>query len=856
MIPQHYIPLLKQYKKTIFWALCYSNLILLLASCNVVKRVKPNEYLLTKNTILIDSLKNKEEVVNNLVIQKTNTGINGLGLPIGLHVYNLARPNIDSIIQNDLLNNEKKVKRKIKFLSKKQFIKTLQSRKEFNSWLKRTGEAPVILSEDKTEKTAKNLKGYFFSKGWFNVEVNYEIKKDSSKKAQVIYNVAKKNPYFINEITPYISTKSIDSLYKTISKESLLKKGMQYDALNYENERKRLTTELRNKGYYHFDEDNIRFENDTIGTNYKVNSSIYISNRKIRNSDSITDKPFGRFKIKEVNIYTDNQFDNQNQPIKDSLTYKNYNLYSKDQLKFRPKALTDAVFISKDDYYNDTGRSRTLKYLNNLQMFKYPSIIFTENEQDTTLTANVYLEPLSKFSLGFDFDVSQSNIQTIGFSVAGGLKIRNIFRGAEIFELSGIASVGSSQDAASADDVFFDINEIGANARFTFPRLLLPFNTDKIIPKYMSPRSILNFATTSQRHIGLDRRTLSGLISYNWKPSTSVNNTFELINIQYVRNLNVNNYFGVYSNSFSRLNNIARSINFIGPNETLIIPDQANTFITEVLSGNTTLTPTDENFVLVNNIEERKQRLTENNLILSSSFSYVKDKRTNLFDNDFSIFKWRIESAGTFLSNLSKLINLNQNNDGNLELFGVAFSQYLKTEVDYIKYFDLGDKKVLALRSYLGIAIPFGNSNSIPFVESFFAGGPNDNRAWTAFNLGPGSSRSIDEFNEANFKIHLSAEQRFPIIGQFRGALFLDVGNIWNVLDNTQQPEATFTSLNDLKNIAIGSGMGLRYDFNFFVLRFDIGFKTYDPFLPMSKRWFTNYNFSNAVYNIGINYPF
>ena len=168
----------------------------------------------------------------------------------------------------------------------------------------------------------------------------------------------------------------------------------------------------------------------------------------------------------------------------------------------------------------------------------------------------------------------------------------------------------------------------------------------------------------------------------------------------------------------------------------------------------------------------------------------------------------------------------------------------------------LGYKNVLAIRSFVGIAIPYGNSTNIPFSKSFFAGGANDNRAWTAYNLGPGSLETTNEFNEANFKIALSAEQRFNLFGDLNGALFVDAGNIWNVFDDIEEEKATFSGLQSLEDIAVGSGFGLRYDFGFFVLRGDIGFKTYNPAYPKGNRWFKDYNFSNAVYNIGINYPF
>lgn len=835
--------------------------VLLLSSCNVVKRVKDGDHLITNTTILEDSTQVSSERINNIILQKTNSGMRKfLGFPLKLHVYNLARPNIDSILNANVLSDSTKVKRGIALLSKKQFDKHIESRRDFNAWLQRTGEAPVIYNEDKTIKTAKNLRKYYYSKGWFNNNVTYQVEKDSNKRAKVIYKVEKQKPYILDSLKPVISSPAIDSLYTKFIKATLLKKGEQYDEQNYENERERINTYLRNAGFYHFGQDYIRFEMDTIDTNHKVHTDLMIANRIIRGDDSTTTTPFKIYKIKEVNIFTDDNFENRNQAISDTTTFNNFNLYSKNKLRFRPKALTDAVFITKGDTYSYLAQTRTSRYLNDLQMFRYPNIDYIENEEDTTLTANIYLEPKKKYGLSFDPEINTSNIQTIGFSFSTGLKIRNIFRGAETLEITGIAAIGASKQRNDPEAAFFDINEFGGNIRLTIPRLFSPFNTDKIIPKYMSPSTIINLSATSQQNIGLDKQALSGMFSYNWFPSDKVTNTLELFNVNFVKNLNTNNYFGVYKNSFGRLNSIARNINYIANDESLFNDalvnkfSPADVFINDVLAGNTSIT--NDDFLIVNNIEERKQRLTENNLIFSTSFDYKKDKRKNIFDNNFSVFKWRVEIAGNLLSNLSSVLGLPKNDAGNYDVFGVSFSQYFKTEIDYIKYVDLGRRNVLAFRSYAGIAIPYGNSNNIPFAESFFAGGPNDNRAWTAYNLGPGSSKTTNEFNEANFKIHLSAEQRFSLFGAFQGAVFVDAGNIWNVLDNVTEEAATLTNLSSLKDIAVGSGFGIRYDFDFFVLRFDVGFKTYDPSQSDGNRWFRDYNFRNAVYNIGINYPF
>ncbi|WP_298900374.1 BamA/TamA family outer membrane protein [uncultured Psychroserpens sp.] len=826
-----------------------------------MKRVKKNEHLLTSNTVLVNDKKNTTETVNNLIYQKPNGTL--LGIPLRVHIYNLARPNIDSILNQKYRNPENPRTGLKNLLSLKQYEAFVKSKKNFNNWLKKTGEAPAIYNEARAEKTANALKKYYFSKGWFNVETAFETEKDSNQRARVTYKVNTGDPYYLDSITQNIKTPIIDSLYTAHLKQgSLIKEGQQYDEASFSAERDRLTEQLRNSGFYHFGQDYITFAIDTIGTNKKMPTDLIIANRAVRTEDSIRRVPFKVYKVKEVNIFTDFKNENRNSTISDSVKFKGYNLYSFDEMKYRPKAITDAVFINKGDVFKDIDRTRTYRYLSQLQAFRYPRIEYIENENDTTLTANVYLVPKKKFELTTSFEISQSNIQTVGFAFNTGLLIRNIFRGAETLEISALGAIGSSRDASDTKDQFFDINELGGNLRLNIPRFFLPFNTEKLIPKYMSPSTRISLSATSQTNIGLDKQAFTGTVNYNWYPTRKVTNNLDLFNVQFVKNLNTGNYFGVYTTSFDRLNSIARDIGYIGNDESLENPNvqndfsPADTFISDVLNNNTSLMPGDNDYIDINNINQRKNRLTEDNLIFSSSFNYVKNRRENLFDKDFSIVRFRLELAGNLLSNLSKTFNLPRNADGRYEVFGVPFSQYVKTEIDYVKHWNLGRQNELAIRTYFGIAIPYGNSNSIPFAESFFSGGPNDVRAWTAYNLGPGSSLSTNEFNEANMKITLSAEQRFNLLGRFNGAVFIDAGNIWNVFDNVEDDKATFDGFGSLKDIAVGSGFGIRYDFGFFVLRGDIGFKTYDPSRELGNRWFKDYNFSNAVYNIGVNYPF
>lgn len=830
--------------------------------CDMVKRVASTDHLLKETNFYINGEKKRSELLTNLSFQKTNTTL--AGYPLGLHLYNLARPNRDSIFEAWLKKNPKRKQRLISKLSEKQLNKLKTSALGFNNWLKKIGEAPALLDSVKIKKTKKNLERYYFSNGWFDRTIDYDVEVLSKKQAKVNYKITTGEAYVLDSISSRIDSPVIDSLYKELNTDSYLKKGTPFNTSNFEKERSRLTNAFRNSGVYHFSQDYIRFENDTIGTQKKVNVSVQIQNRIIRNEDSITRVPFEIYRIKDVNIYTDASFENRSKSVQDSISYENYKLYSFNKMNYLPKALTKSVLLSKGSVFRDLDRSRTYRFLNELKTFKYPNIEYLENIADTTLTANIYLSPKKKYGLGFDVNLSQSNIQKVGVSFSSGVVIRNVFKGAETLQISVLGAIGASKDGAKTDAKFFDINELGADIKLNLPRLFFPFNTEKIIPKYMSPSTQISTGFTGQTNIGLDKQTINGTFGYRWFPSEKVTNTLDLVNMQYVRNLNPNNFFSVYKNSFSRLNNIATqsyetpadllTTNSFGQSELLV--SKADDFINLVTTDDLFQSSNTNDYQTVRNIKERKNRLIQDNFILASNFNYLRNSRENSFDTDFSIFRLKLELAGNLLYSASKLLDLKSNSENAYEVNGVPFSQYIKTEIDLIKLWDLGRSNVLAMRSFFGIAIPMGNASSIPFSKSFFAGGSNDNRAWTAYDLGPGSSGNNNEFNEANLKIAFSLEHRYNLFGKLNGAFFVDAGNIWNVLDDVTDERATFDRLQSLKDIAVGTGLGLRYDFDFFIFRLDTGFKAYDPTYGDQNRWLNDFNFSHAVYNIGINYPF
>lgn len=837
-------------------------------SCDAVKKVKEDELLLTKNTIIVDAEEINDAAVYSQLIQEPNTKL--AGIPLGLHFYNLANEKPDSTHQAWLNRNPNREDRLIKFLSKKQVDEIGNYRVGLSNWIKNTGEAPVIISNDRAERSRKRVEEYYKSFGWLNAEAKFKIEKDTSKekRASIVYSVERQKPYIVDSIDVQIDSPVIDSLFRITQQRSLVKTGVQYSRNDFANERDRLTIQLRNSGLYYFNQEYISFIADTVDTDHKANIEYLVSNRNIQVGDSTYQEPFKVHKISKVKIITDYSFENRNKQFQDSITYLGYNLYGYEPIKYRAKAITDAIFIDPGTIFKDTDRTLTYNHISELRVFRYPNINYTLDPADSTntdLIATIQLSPRKKYAASVDLDVSTSTIQEFGIGFSTSFLTRNVFRGAETLEVSARGSIGSSKDAADNSSKFFNISEIGGDVKLAIPRILFPINIESILPKYMSPYTNISIGASNQQNIGLDKQNINAILNYKWSPSRIHTYRLDLMNVQFVRNLNARNYFNVYRNSFNRLNDIAIS-NTINPDPSyfeldtnndpiLIIPEGADNFLRDFRNNSFGNLPGDD-IQTLRNINQQKNRLTENNLIFASNITWVRDSRRSVFDNQFSRIRLKFEIAGNTLAAVSSLIGSEKNENGNYEALGVVFSQYAKVESEYIRYWEINRKSVFAMRLFGGVAIPYGNSNSIPFTRSYFAGGPNDNRGWQPFKLGPGSSNRGDEFNEANMKIAVNGEYRFTILGSFKGALFVDAGNIWNVLDDVTDEQSVFDDITDLKDIAIGSGFGIRYDFGFFVFRFDLGFKTYNPAREEGNRWFKEYNFKNTVLNIGINYPF
>ena len=811
----------------------------------ISKNLKYEGIILKSNDIFINGKLISKDSLNPLITQNKNNYL--FGIPLSALLYESSKKNSDSIFNKWINKKSKRNERITKVFSNKQVVQIKKYIEDFNNWKKRNGEELQIIDSTKTNISIENLKSFFKNNGYFDSEISssIEINKKNQKFGKVIYNIDLGNQYYLDSIKSNIQSPILDSLYQKNIGKSFLKKNNSFNTLDFESERNRLDNLFKNSGIYNFQISSISFQvsRDTTGTDLRIPVQINIledSSNKYR-----------IHYIKNINIYTSNLLSLKTDTLNNPIVFDDINIFSIGKLRYKPKNLTNVISFKKGDYYSDQKRSNTIKQLNNLENFQYPTVSYNYLiNSKSELEANVLLNPKERFSLGFGVDLKHSNIEDIGVAFETSFTSRNVFQGAERLEFSSRGTLGKSGNTT--------ISEYGFDIRLKFPRLFLPSKLKKVLNLDYNPNTYIGLGTSKQTNIGLDRQSFKFDLNYNWTNLNDKKINLGLLNIELVNNKNSVNYFNIYSNSFNSINSIALNNNtnssYFNSLNKLIIPEGINSFIKDVINRNLSLN--EDDFNTVNYINDRRNRLTANNLIIGSSYSLISDNRKSLFDQNFSQLKIKFELAGTLTNFFANQFNAEVDQYNNKKILGLAYSQYFKTEFNYIKHWAISSNSTLAFRGYYGIAIPFGNSDNIPFSKSFFSGGSNDNRAWEVYRLGPGSSGAISEFNEANMKIAFNIEYRFGLFGKLDGAIFTDIGNIWNVYDDTQDPRRTFNGLKDLNELAIGSGFGIRYNLGYFVLRLDMGLKAYNPVLDSNDRWMTDFKLNKAVFNIGLNYPF
>ena len=679
------------------------------------------------------------------------------------------------------------------------------STKWSNRWLRRIGEPPVIYDSLKTIYGCDELQKVIFNKGYLNANVTFKTTINPKKRhAKVTYSIEEGEPYRLRN---YFITIPDSSALEAINRREkpLIKPGDLFDIDRLNEEREQVAKMLRNQGYYNFRKELLFFYVDSALNTHEIDAELSIQPQYLDN-DSALQIIFTKKEIENVTILAlkDNDLLKNNLEL-DTFYQNNIKvIYNKKNKAFRPKALINKTSIQPNRFYSDFIVDRTYSRLNSLNAAKYVNISFTENSNNK-LEAQIVITQNKPHTVSAEIEGTYSG-GDLGVGAAIGYKNNNIFRGSEILNVSingGYEAIGSLSEYQSAWD-------IGGEASLTFPTLLMPMTKD--FRQRSTGTTEIAASVNFQQRPEYQRNIASAGIKYNWR-WRRVNFTFNLLDLSYI-------YLPYMTAAFK---------------DKYMRPTSSIRFS------------------------------YEDHFIMRWGLGINMSNRRNMTFNTSSFYTFRtnVRTAGNLLYGISHLIKQQKNEDGVYEIFNIQYSQFAKADIDFAYNWYLTDKSRLVFHTGLGVGIPYGNASILPFEERYYSGGANSMRGWSARKLGPGnfynSSGSIDFMKQSgDIKFDLNLEARFRLIWKLEAAVFVDAGNIWTIRDYAEQPTGAFRWNEFYKQIACNYGVGLRLDFDFFVIRVDMGIKLYDPGYPIeSERWRTDLTWrDDFALHFAVGYPF
>lgn len=684
----------------------------------------------------------------------------------------------------------------------------------FNRWLRQIGEPPVVYSSDLRANTSMQLEMFLFNKGYFNATVT-DTTVFKNQKARVVYGVRPGDPYFIRNIDYFFQDAALAAFVLNDSVPHVLSEREQYDTDKLQGERVRIEGILRNKGYYNFTRDFIYYEVDSTAGNHQVDITLSINNFPVRDSSgNITRTAHPTYRIRQVYMKTDADVIARERPgmssARDTAFYGDVAVIGQPGTGTRVKhgLITQKNYIIPGEPYNARKVQQTYRNLTSLSAFRLVDINFRETGADTSLLdCEIRMIPATRqaFTGGIEGTTSGGNI-----GAAGNLNYqhRNLFGGSEKFDLTFLGAIETlPENPGTESEEFGTMQELGVEARLRLPQFLLPFKTDQFIRQF-NPETNINLAFNYQKRPDYTRSTFRGSFGYQWRGNRYVTHSVVPIEISLINTPVLDDDFRDWLEG------------------TYLFYSYLPHFIT------------DQRYRLV---------YSNQNLNKISDFQYVR---------------FGFETAGNLMYGLYRLIG-DPANDAVLQLFGVDYAQYVRTDIDVRHYDYRGENQSLVYRAFVGAALPYLNSTAIPFEKQFFGGGANSIRAWRVKNLGPGAfgGDTISRFpnQTADLKIEANIEYRFRLFWKLDGALFVDAGNIWSLSKEDDRDGALFDFRRFYKEFAVGTGFGLRFDFNFFIFRVDLGIPMVDPSYPEGQRWVpanTDLQWNDLGYNFAIGYPF
>ena len=644
------------------------------------------------------------------------------------------------------------------------------------------GQEPVIYDHTKAENTMRDMRQVLSNEGYVhaNVSLTQIIR---GKKLSLIYEIDPKEQYRIASISRNVADEELeDIICHADTQKSLLRVGMPFNINRLNEERNRITTTLRNIGYYKFNKEYITFIADTSRYSNNVNITMNIG-LHIENGRS-EPQPHQRYRIGNINYFVDAGGETDTDMLKHE-RHQQATIYYADKLRFRPGLLTSNTLMHTGDYFSENTQKLTYKYFTRLQAINYSNIQLTE--QDSTLQCNIFLNHSASKSLSFDLEGTNS-AGDLGVAASTSFRHKNLFHGSEALTLK----LRGAYEAITGLEGYDGHNytEFGAEATLSFPGFLLPVISKRFGATH-SATSEISLQYNLQDRPEFSRRVLTAAWRYRWSGlRQKTTHKFDLLEINFVKMPWISRTFKEeYLDSLGKTNAILK-YNY----ENLLITKLGYTF-------------------------------TYNSLGTASTTTYGKNALT---------MKLNAETSGNALGLLTHMIDPKTNSDGQHTFCGIAYAQYIKGDFDFARSISIDKNNSVAFHFAAGIAYPYGNSDILPFEKRYFAGGANSVRGWSVRSLGPGkyngADKGINFINQSgDIKLDMSLEYRAYLFWKLHGALFVDAGNIWTIRDYKDQPGGVFKLNEFYKQIAAAYGIGLRLNLDFFIIRFDAGMKAVNP---------------------------
>lgn len=678
--------------------------------------------------------------------------------------------------------------------------------------LPRFVEKPVIFSSRQTATSAEQLRLEVSNRGFLHAEVDTIITR-KHKKAEVTFLIRPKEGYHIRTFTNEVNDSTIYHIIEMVKKNSLIKEGNMFNLETLDNEKTRIAQTLGNMGYYNFNKNDLYYKADTTVGNHSVDLSLCLYPR----ADSL---PYPRYKLRNITLIPHNdtydaQLNNTQRQTHDTLQYKGINIIYEKKRFLKPSVLYKNNFLRPDTWYGSWRTNATISSFGSIGAIRQTNIRLTDTLVNDTarLDATILLPQANTHWLQTSLEGTNS-AGDIGAAGSIAYRHQNLFNGAEVLGIKLRGAYEFVSGSTSYDLSSQNFYEYGVETSLTFPQILFPF-----LPDHMKeqPMAATQFSTglTKQKRPEYDREFFNLTINYKWSNFLAgLSHSLDILDINYVR-----------------------------------MPWVSQSFRQSYL-------------------ENSKYPLLkysyEDQLIARTAYTLSFTGKRQLFSPSTYTLRASIDLGGLLPRLIQTLGGTSKDNNNNHQLLGIRYAEYAKIDLNISKIHRLNSKSSIAYHAGIGVAKPYGNSEILPFEKRYFSGGSNSVRGWSTRRLGPGfyhpNKDSIEFANQVgDIKLDLNIEWRHKLTELLQLALFADAGNIWVIDNNSNTPEnGLFKFSQFYRQIALAYGLGLRIDMGFLLIRFDGGFKCYDPGRYSNERWrFKTFNFKDDfAFHFAIGYPF